>query len=131
MMMFMRARFRQLLDRRGLLIASSAHEERFVLMLSDGPVALDRHPARVREAVMIAEKVCGEGRGAHGEMIRLYARREDLECPVAEPREIAWIPYTPDGPGLNPGKWVRLDAWLDDQFLLEDAIRLRYERDAG
>lgn len=123
-------RFRILLDRRGLLVAPNAHEERFAFMLSEGPVLLDRHPAKVREAVMIARELFGDGLDEHGALTQLYAKREDLECPLAEPREIAWIPHSADGPGLNPEKWVRLDAWLDDQFLLEDALQLRYGRDA-
>lgn len=123
--------YRYLLDKRGLAIAPSAHEERFALKLADGDITVDPHPRAVREALLIAQEIYGEGQGEHAELSALYALREDLEAPLPEPREIAWIPHAPNGPGLNPGKWVRLDAWIDDQFLLEDAIHLRYGRDAG
>ena len=115
-------RFRHLLDVRGLTVAPQAHEERYVFVLRHGPIAVDRHPRQVREAVLLAKSLYGAGYGEHGELTRLYARREELECPSPEPRVIEWVPYAPEGPGLNPGKWVRLDAWLSDQFLLEDAI---------
>ena len=123
--------FRDLLDRRGLLLAPDAHEEKFRFLLDAGPLLVDQHPTKVREAVEIAKAVFGEGNDEHAELIGLYALREDVERPTDEPREIAWGPHTADGPGLNPGKWVRLDAWLDDQFLYEEAIQLRYERDLG
>lgn len=115
-------RFRFLLDQEGLTIAEHAHDERYVLTLENGSVSLDRHPVRIRRAVELAREVYGEGHGEHGEILRLYARREELECPDPEQRVIEWAPHSADGPGLNPGKWVRLDAWLEDQFLLEDAI---------
>lgn len=130
--MTMRQRaFRTLLDTRGLLVAAEAHEEKFVFMLAAGPVVLIHHPVKVREAVEIAKAVYGEGNDEHEELVGLYARRDDLERPSEEPREIAWTPHTPDGPGLNPGSWVRLDAWIDDQFLMQDALLLRYEREVG
>ncbi len=122
--------FRSLLDRRGLLIAPSAHEERYVLNLEGGAIAVDRHPVRIREVVAIAAEVYGEGVGEHAELLGLYARREDIECPVPDPRVIDWVPHAPEGPGLNPDKWVRLDRWLDDQFLYDDAINLRYDRES-
>ncbi|HTK60038.1 MAG TPA: hypothetical protein VL283_02430 [Candidatus Baltobacteraceae bacterium] len=118
----MARQFRFLLDRRGLMIAPSAHDERYTFALEEGLIALDRHPRNVRAAVAIAKKLYGEGYGEHGELVRLYARREELECPDPEQRVIPWVPYSADGPGLNPHKWIRLDVWLEDQFLLEDAI---------
>lgn len=115
-------RFRFMLERRGLLMPADTLEERFTFMLAAGAITTPRHPKKVREAVIIAKALYDEGLGEHGELVGLFARREDLESPVAELREIAWIPYSVNGAGLNPDKWVRLDAWLDDQFLLEDVI---------
>ena len=105
--------FRFLLDRRGLTIGKRDHDERYELRLDGGTIAVDRHPRHVREAVQIARDVYGEGYGEHGELMRLYARRDELETPDSDQRVIAWVPHTADGPGLNPSKWVRLDAWLD------------------
>lgn len=120
----LRWRFRALLDKRGLLMAAGAHEESLVFLLTDGPIVLNHHPTKVREAVLIAREVFGEGKGEHAELLDLYARREELECPVPT-RQIAWIPHSADGPGLNPGKWIKLEHWLDDQFLMEEALRLQ------
>jgi len=115
------ARFRQMLDFRGLLMAAHAHEERFVFHLAQGAIAVNRHPTHVRETAMIAKAVYAEGQGEHAELLGLFARRDELETPD-DRRVIEWGPYSAEGPGLNPEKWVRLDAWLTDQFLLEDAL---------
>ena len=132
MTMTMRQRaFRTLLDRRGLLIAPEAHEEKYVFKLEAGPLLVVQHPAKVREALEIAKAVYGDGNDEHGELLGLYAQREALEGPSEEPREIAWLPHAADGPGLNPGSWVRLDEWIADQFLMEEALLLRYEREVG
>jgi len=48
--------YRYLLDKRGLAIAPSAHEERFALKLADGDITVDPHPRAVREALLIAKR---------------------------------------------------------------------------
>jgi hypothetical protein len=120
--------FRRLLDCRGLLMDDSKHDEKFVFKLEAGQLAIANDPSKVREAVMIAKAVYGEGRGEHKELSGLYACRDDLDSPV--PRDIVWEVHTPDGPGLNPGRWIRLDVWLSDQFLLEYALKQHLEHGA-
>lgn len=113
--------FRRLLGDRGLLMDEAGHDEKFVFNLGAGPLHVINDPGKVREIVTIARAVYGDGPGEYQELISLYARRDELECPV--PQDIVWKVFTPDGPGLNPGRWIRLDVWLADQFLLEYALR--------
>lgn len=128
-MAMLQSEFRRLLDRRGLLMDESKHHEKFVFKLEAGSLSITNDPGKVREAVLIAKVVYGEGLGEHKELIGLYACRDDLDCPVSQ--DIIWEKHTPNGPGLNPGRWVRLYVWLADQFLLEHALRHQHSARGG
>lgn len=120
------AEFRRLADARGLILRTPDDEEaRFVFDLKAGTVATAAHPRIARELLLLAEAVFAPDRGEARELARLVARRSALEDDDAY-GVVVWIgaakahASAPDA--YRTEDWVALADWLDDQFLLEDAI---------
>jgi len=99
-------------------------EERYVFELGQGALTLPQHPEHVRRLVDLAEEVYGLGQGEHAELLRLAALRDQLDDQSGSSVEIAWRPLNPAVLASAPGFWVDLQSWIDDQFLMEDALEI-------
>lgn len=120
------ARFRLMAEEQGLLLRTPDEEEsRFVFELKAGTVATSSHPGIARQLLLLAEAVYGPDRGEARELSKLVAKRAALEDEDAI-TTVFWRAadkahaMAPDAYRLED--WVNLAAWIEDQFLLEDAI---------
>ena len=119
-------RFRALAEEQGLLLRTPDEEEpRFVFELKAGTIVTSPHPGIARQLLLLAEAVYGPDRGEARELSKLVARRDT----VADEDEVTaafWrsadkaYAMAPDAYRL--AEWVSFADWIDDQFLLEDAI---------
>lgn len=112
--------FRRQADERGLLLRSpDAEESRFTFDLKDGEILTSTHPTQVRNLLRLAVEVFGPIEAAQ-RLGRLVARRTDLDGGGS----VTWQRADRVHANLNPGAWVRLETWIDDQHLMEEALQL-------
>ena len=97
-------------------------EERFVFELVEGSMTLPQHPEYVRRLIDLAEEVCGCGQGEHAELLGLAAERASLEDVSGLSVEVRWRQVNPAQTRASPHLWVDLHAWIEDQFLMEEAM---------
>ncbi len=100
-----------------LLKSSNDADSRFTFALKAGSIVIPRDARFVKKLLDLAAEICGERQGEHAELLDLRAARADLE-PSSMPRDVVWTAKAKSEGG------TRLEAWIDDQFLLEKAVRL-------
>jgi len=115
---------RRVHDEHLLLEMPVGAEERYVFELAQGPLTLPQHPEHVRRLLELAEEVYGFRQGEHAELLGLAALRDQLDDQSGSSVEIAWRPLNPAVLASAPRFWVDLQAWVDDQFLMEDALEI-------
>lgn len=118
--------FRTQAEAQGLLLRTPDDEEpRFVFDLKAGTIVGSPHPKLARRLLLLAEAIYAPDRGEARELARLVAKRAALEDEDAISLVI-WLPAAkahasaPDDYRL--GDWISFADWLEDQFILEDAI---------
>ena len=120
------ARFRLMADEQGLLLRTpDAEEPRFVFDLKAGTIVTSPHPGIARQLLLLAEAVYGPDRGEARELSKLVAKRfalEDEETIAVVVWQAADKAHAKDPEAYRLGDWVAFAAWVEDQFLLEDAI---------
>lgn len=119
------AEFRRQADAQGIILRAADDEEaRFVFDLKAGTIVTSSHAKIARQLLLVAESVYAPDRGEARELARLVARRsalldEDEGC-------VVWMPaakaHASDPGAFRQVDWVAFADWIEDQFLLEDAI---------
>ncbi len=120
------AEFRRQADARGLILRTPDDEEaRFVFDLKAGTIATSAHPRIARELLLLAEAIYAPDRGEARELARLVApcsAVEDDEAMAVVVWRSAAKAHASDPDAYRPEAWVAFAVWIEDQFLLEDAI---------
>jgi len=113
-------------DAQGLILRTSdAEEARFVFDLKEGSIVTSAHPRIARQLLLLAESVYAPDRGEARELSRLVARRAELDDDDGD-GTVVWRhasrAYAGDPDRYRTEEWIAFGEWLEDQFLLEDAI---------
>lgn len=118
--------FRRQADAQGLILRTPDEAEpRFVFDLKAGAVVTSSHPRIARQLLLLAEAVCGVDRGEARELSKLVAKRaalEDEETLTTVVWQAADKAHAKAPDAYRREDWVAFAAWIEDQFLLEDAI---------
>lgn len=120
------AEFRRHADAQGLILRTSDEEEpRFVFDLKAGTIVISSHPGIARKLLLLAEAVYGPNRGEARELSKLVAKRaalEDEETITTIVWHAADKAHARAPEAYRLADWVAFADWIEDQFLLEDAI---------
>lgn len=119
------AEFRRQAEAQGLILRTPDGEEpRFVFDLKEGGITTSSHPRVARSLLLLAEAVYAPDRGEARELARLVARRAALE--TEDETVVIWVradkAHASSHGGYRLADWVAFGDWIEDQFLLEDAI---------
>jgi hypothetical protein len=117
-------KFRQEAEAQGLILRTPDGEEpRFVFDLKAGSVVTSSHPRIARRLLLLAEAIYAPDRGEARELARLVAKRVHAD---EEDGIVLWIQaskaHASDPGAYRQAEWVAFGEWIEDQFLLEDAI---------
>ena len=118
------AEFRREAEAQGLSLRTPDEEEaRFVFDLKEGTIVTSSHPRIARRLLLLAEATYAPDRGEARELAKLVAKRAALD---EEEGCVVWVSaakaHASALESWRQADWVSFADWIEDQFLLEDAI---------